>query len=83
MNKKINAAVLGCTGYTGLELINILYKHPEVSINFLGTQNNEGAYINEFDQRFKKVSLPKLKLIGLLKIILAKQVIFIKNLRNT
>ena len=32
MNKKIKAAVLGCTGYTGLELVNILNNHPNVII---------------------------------------------------
>ncbi len=32
MNNEIKAAVLGCTGYTGLELVNILIKHPNVAI---------------------------------------------------
>ena len=32
MLKKINIAVIGATGYTGLDLINLLSKHPKVNI---------------------------------------------------
>ena len=63
MNKKIKAAVLGCTGYTGLELVNILKTHPNVILSFLGSQSYSGEYINKFDKRLKNVSLPKLKLL--------------------
>ena len=48
MNNKIKAAVLGCTGYTGLELVNILNNHPNVVLTFLGSQSNSGDYINKF-----------------------------------
>ena len=34
MNKIIKVAVLGSTGYVGLELVKILMKHPKVLINF-------------------------------------------------
>ena len=54
MNNKIKAAILGCTGYTGLELVNILKNHPNVILSFLGSQNHAGAYINTFDTRLKK-----------------------------
>ena len=63
MNKKIKAAVLGCTGYTGLEIINILKNHPNVTLSFLGSKNNAGKYINEFDKRLTNESLPKLCLL--------------------
>ena len=63
MKNLINVAVLGSTGYTGLELINILLKHPSVSIKYLGSENNAGKYINLFDERLKNLSLPKLNLI--------------------
>ena len=42
MNEVIKAAVLGCTGYTGLEIINILKNHPNVTLSFLGSKNNAG-----------------------------------------
>ena len=62
MNNKIKAAVLGCTGYTGLELVNILNNHPNVILTFLGSQSHSGEYINKFDERLKNVLLPKLNL---------------------
>ena len=31
-NKKINVAVIGATGYTGLDLIYLLSKHPNIKI---------------------------------------------------
>ena len=33
MIKKIKIAVIGATGYTGLDLVKLLSKHPKVSIN--------------------------------------------------
>ncbi|PPR46410.1 MAG: N-acetyl-gamma-glutamyl-phosphate reductase [Alphaproteobacteria bacterium MarineAlpha5_Bin9] len=48
MNNKINAAILGCTGYTGIELIKILSNHPFVNIEYLGSQNNSGKNISNF-----------------------------------
>ena len=40
----IKAAVLGATGYAGIELVRLLTSHPEVSINtrfaqFCGTED--------------------------------------------
>ena len=60
MKNNINVAVLGSTGYTGLELVVLLSNHPKVSIKFLGSNSNAGKNINTFDQRLKKISLPKL-----------------------
>ena len=33
--KKINAAIIGATGYVGLDLVNILSNHPKVKIKYL------------------------------------------------
>ena len=63
MKKIIKAAVLGCTGYTGLKLIEIVNKHPNVIIKFLGSESYSGEHINKFDSKLKNVSLPKLNLI--------------------
>ena len=35
MSQKVSVAILGSTGYVGLELVKILSKHPEVEIFFL------------------------------------------------
>ena len=40
MSKKFTVAILGSTGYVGLELVKILSKHPNVEIVFLGSENS-------------------------------------------
>ena len=62
MKNTISVAILGSTGYVGLELIFLLSNHPYVSINFLGSNSNVGRDIKEFDNRIKK-NLPKLQSI--------------------
>ena len=59
IQKKINIAVIGATGYTGLDLILILSKHPKVKIKYLCATKNLGKNINFFDKRIKK-KLPKI-----------------------
>ena len=53
-NNKINVAVIGATGYTGLDLILLLSKHPRVSIQNLCATKNLGKKISFFDRRIKK-----------------------------
>ena len=60
-NKK-KVAVIGATGYTGLDLIHILSKHPRVKINNLCATKNLGKKISYFDKRIKK-KLPKISSI--------------------
>ena len=62
MLKKINIAVIGATGYTGLDLINLLSKHPKVNIKNLCATKSIGKKISYFDKRIKK-NLPKLSSI--------------------
>ena len=49
MKNKLKVAVLGSTGYVGLELINILTNHPIVDIKFLGSDSSANKKINSFD----------------------------------
>ena len=58
-HNKINIAVIGATGYTGLDLVLLLSKHPKVNIRYLCATKNLGKNINIFDQRIKK-KLPKI-----------------------
>ena len=58
-NHKIKVAVVGSTGFVGLELIYLLSKHPKVKIEYLCSQSNSGKKINFFDKRIKK-KLPTL-----------------------
>ena len=59
---KINVAVIGATGYTGLDLVLILSKHPKVKIKYLCATKNLGKNINFFDKRIKK-KLPKITIV--------------------
>ena len=58
-HNKINIAVIGATGYTGLDLILMLSKHPKVKIKYLCATKNLGKKINFFDKRIKK-NLPRI-----------------------
>jgi len=62
MKKTITAAVLGSTGYVGLELIYILSRHAGVKIVFLGSENFPNKDVREFDKRITSDTLPKLDL---------------------
>ena len=55
---KLKIAVIGATGYTGLDLIYILSKHPKVKIINLCATKNLNKKISFFDKRIKK-KLPK------------------------
>ena len=51
---KIKVCVIGATGYTGLDLILLLSKHPKVKILNLCASKNLGKKISYFDKRIKK-----------------------------
>ena len=57
--KKINIAIIGATGYTGLDLVFLLSKHQKVNIKNLCARKDLGKDISFFDKRIKK-SLPKI-----------------------
>ena len=56
---KLRTAIIGATGYTGLELVYLLTKHPKVEIKYLCATKKLGRKISSFDNRIKK-KLPKL-----------------------
>ena len=55
----IKVAVIGSTGFVGLELVYLLTKHPKVKIEYLCSKSHPGKKINLFDKRIKK-RLPNL-----------------------
>ena len=63
---KINIAVIGATGYTGLDLTLMLSKHPRVRIKNLCATKNLGKKISFFDKRIKN-KLPKITSINKIK----------------
>ena len=62
IQSKINIAVIGATGYTGLDLILMLSKHSKVRIKSICASKNFGKKIQFFDKRIKK-KLPKISSI--------------------
>ena len=66
LKNKLNIAILGATGFTGLDLVYMLSKHPKVNILYLCATKNLGKKISFFDKRIKK-NLPKLSSIEKIK----------------
>ncbi len=54
MINKLKIAVIGATGYTGLELVYLLSKHPKAKIINLCATKNIGKKISLFEKRIKK-----------------------------
>ena len=51
---KINIAVIGATGYTGLDLVLMLSKHPKIKIKNLCATKNLGKKLNFLIKELKK-----------------------------
>ncbi len=51
----IKAAVLGATGYAGIELVRLLTSHPEAEICILGSKSFDGQKINEIYRNFSHI----------------------------
>ena len=61
MKFRINAAILGSTGYTGIELIRLLSFHKKVEIRYLISKSNYGKKISDFYPGLNFKNYPKLK----------------------
>ncbi|MDC3089552.1 N-acetyl-gamma-glutamyl-phosphate reductase [bacterium] len=61
MKNKIRVAVLGSTGYVGMELVKILSSHSYLDINFLGSETIHGSHLNNIDNTKEYNQLPLLK----------------------
>ena len=72
MSKKISVAILGSTGYVGLELVKIFSKHPNVEIVFLGTEQTPNVSIQKLENSINDSNIPKHKLN---KLIISKYMI--------
>ncbi len=60
MHKKLKVAVLGSTGYVGMELVKLLSKHQNININFLGSDSETGAKLKSIDGKYEYKNLPVL-----------------------
>ena len=61
MNNIFNVAVLGSSGYVGMELVKLLNNHPNVNINFLGSETVTNEYLTNIDGSKVYEKLPKLE----------------------
>lgn len=60
----VRVAVYGASGYTGLELLKLLARHPEVEVSALLTRQDDGPHVREvhpalggaFDLKLEKLS---------------------------
>ena len=60
MKDSLKIAIIGATGYVGLELIKILSNHPKAKIVYLCAQKFIGKSVNVLDKRIRKINLPKI-----------------------
>ena len=51
----IKTAVLGATGYAGIELVRLLTNHPQAEICVLGSQSFAGQKISDVYQNFNHI----------------------------
>ena len=51
----IKTAVLGATGYAGIELVRLLSNHPEAQLEILGSQSFAGQKISDVYQNFNHI----------------------------
>ena len=61
MKNNIKVAILGSTGYVGMELVKILSLHPNISICFLGSDSEQNKYLTNIDKTHEYNNLPILK----------------------
>ncbi len=60
MNKKINTAIIGASGYTGSELVRLLSQHPNFEIKALVANAKAGLEMSEVFPHLRHLKLPKL-----------------------
>lgn len=63
MEKK-KIAIIGASGYTGIELVRILLNHPKVEITALVANGNAGQEMSQIYSHFFGIDLPILKKIN-------------------
>ena len=61
MKNIFNVAVLGSTGYVGMELVKILSKHGNININFLGSETKQGKFLTNIENNKEYNNLPILQ----------------------
>ncbi|MGA7838639.1 MAG: N-acetyl-gamma-glutamyl-phosphate reductase, partial [Ignavibacteriaceae bacterium] len=50
-----NIGIIGATGYTGSELVRILFNHPDVSIKIITSESHKGKKFSDIHPQFKGI----------------------------
>ena len=56
-----NVGIIGATGYTGSELVRILFNHPDVSIKIITSESHKGKKFSDIHPQFKGIVYYNLK----------------------
>ncbi|RAP50333.1 MAG: N-acetyl-gamma-glutamyl-phosphate reductase [Methanosphaera sp. rholeuAM74] len=54
---KIDVAIIGASGYTGGELIRLLYKHPKADVTTITSRKQEGQHVSSLHPHLEDVDL--------------------------
>jgi N-acetyl-gamma-glutamyl-phosphate reductase len=65
----INIAILGATGYTGVETLRLAFNHPEMNIVALTSEGSAGKSITDSYPHLKSFESPKRKLPPLTRVL--------------
>ena len=57
MQDKIKVAILGANGYTGMQLVSLLFKHPKVEISHICSRQYEGTKLSDYNHCYHFSSL--------------------------
>ena len=57
---KIKTGIIGATGYTGSELVRILFNHPRAEVEFITSESRKGEYFSDVHPFFKGITDYKL-----------------------
>jgi len=77
MSKKIDASIIGVTGYTGLELLRILLNHQDVELKYLISQSHGGQRISDVWPHLKGVCDMKLSDDNAAKVAAESDILFL------
>ena len=76
----MDVAVVGATGYTGIELIKILSQHPEVCLTQLTTRQKEPRPLKDFIPSLPKDSSLKLTTFNFKEVAANSEIVFFSSI---
>ncbi len=72
----LQVAILGATGYTGVELVRLLHRHPQVQIAYISSESHAGQPLNRVHPQFRDIVDLKLQSLQVEEIPEAAELVF-------